>query len=48
MYVGPGMELRGFEDTCPAAKYYFRRKMGPPGGAACVGGNGTAGCTVFD
>jgi hypothetical protein len=34
MFVGPRFIL--FDDTCPAAKYYFRRKMGPPGGAVCV------------
>ncbi|KAG2452928.1 hypothetical protein HYH02_002267 [Chlamydomonas schloesseri] len=46
MYVGPGMEPRGFEDACPAARYYFRRKMGPPGGAICALANSTAACPV--
>jgi hypothetical protein len=34
MFVGP--LLVKFNDTCPSARYYFRRKMGPPGGAVCV------------
>uniref|UniRef100_A0A7R9VEV6 Uncharacterized protein n=1 Tax=Chlamydomonas euryale TaxID=1486919 RepID=A0A7R9VEV6_9CHLO len=34
MFVGP--LLVRFNDTCPSAAYYFRRKMGPPGGAVCV------------
>lgn len=48
MYVGPGMEPRGYEDACPAARYYFRRKMGPPGGAICALANSTAACPHFD
>lgn len=47
MYIGHGMESRGFEDPCPIARYYFRRKMGPPGGAVCVDANSTARCTQF-
>ncbi len=46
MFVGP--LLIRWEDTCPSAKYYFRRKMGPPGGAICVGKNTTTECTRFD
>lgn len=34
MFVGP--LLVKFNDTCPSANFYFRRKMGPPGGAVCV------------
>jgi len=46
MYIGPLM-IR-FNDTCPQAKYYFRRKMGPPGGALCVGAKDLASCTRFE
>lgn len=46
MFVGP--LLIRFNDTCPSAKYYFRRKMGPPGGAVCVGHDTTTECTRFD
>ena len=46
MFVGPRLIL--FNDTCPSAKYYFRRKMGPPGGAICVEAATTTSCTRFD
>jgi len=45
MFVGPRM-IR-FNDTCPNAKYFFRRRMGPPGGAVCVGAPDLAHCPHF-
>eukprot|EP00798_Chlamydomonas_sp_ICE-L_P029686 gene29686-5099_t len=46
MFTGP-LQIR-FRDTCPNAEYYFRRKMGPPGGAICVGAENLASCPRFD
>jgi hypothetical protein len=38
MYIGPGqlLEARLWGEICPAARYYMRRKIGPPGGALCA------------
>ena len=44
MYVGPGMLLKGWVDACPAATYYMRRKIGPPGGALCINASSLANC----
>lgn len=46
MFVGP-LFIK-FADTCPSAKYYVRRKMGPVGGSVCVGKGTTVNCTRFD
>ncbi len=39
-----------YDDTCPPKlfRYYMRRKMGPPGGAVCVGAKDLASCERFD
>lgn len=46
MFVGPLMVRHA--DTCPAVRHYMRRKMGPPGGAVCVGAPNLAQCTRFE
>lgn len=49
MYVGPKMyERYDWSDICPPAKYYMRRKIGPPGGAICVNATNLASCKRFD
>ena len=46
MFVGPRLVI--FNDTCPPAVYYFRRKMGGVGGAICAGVDDKAACPRFD
>ncbi len=42
MFIGP--RFIKFGDTCPNQRYFMRRRLGPPGGAVCVGARDLAHC----
>ncbi|KAG2482982.1 hypothetical protein HYH03_018108 [Edaphochlamys debaryana] len=48
MFVSPLMMF--YDDICPKQLYrhFLRRRMGPVGGAVCVGAKDTASCPIFD